>query len=75
MLKMMKAIKDDVQSGAHGTWKKVYKKICGLMNKSDQQDQGVWPCLVMMKWITVSCMPRWNQNIKYSNIIQNLTLL
>jgi hypothetical protein len=42
MVKMMKAIKDDVESGAHGKWEKVYKKICGVMNKSDQQDhQGV----------------------------------
>jgi hypothetical protein len=29
MVKMMKAIKDDVESGAHGKWENLYKKICG----------------------------------------------
>jgi hypothetical protein len=28
MVKMMKAIKDDVELGAHGRWEKLYKKIC-----------------------------------------------
>jgi hypothetical protein len=40
MVKMMKAIKDNVESGAHGKWEKLYKKICEVMNKSDQIDQG-----------------------------------
>ncbi len=40
MVKMMKAIKDDVKSGAHAKWEKLYKKICEVMNKSDQIDQG-----------------------------------
>jgi uracil DNA glycosylase len=40
MVKMMKAIKDDVESGAHGKWEKLYKKICDAINKSDQIDQG-----------------------------------
>jgi hypothetical protein len=35
MVKMMKAIKDDVELGAHGKWEKVYKKICNAINKSD----------------------------------------
>jgi hypothetical protein len=40
MVKMTKAIKDDVESGAHGKWEKLYKKICDAINKSDQIDQG-----------------------------------
>jgi hypothetical protein len=40
MVKMMTAIKDDVELGAHGKWEKLYKKICEVMNKSDQIDQG-----------------------------------
>jgi hypothetical protein len=40
MVKMSKAIKDDVESGAHGEWEKLYKKICDAINKSDQIDQG-----------------------------------
>jgi hypothetical protein len=40
MVKMMKAIKDDVESGTHGKWEKVYKEICIAINKSDQIDQG-----------------------------------
>jgi hypothetical protein len=40
MVKMSKAIKDDVESGAHGKWEKLYKKICDTINKSDQIDQG-----------------------------------
>ncbi len=40
MVKMMKAIKDDVESEAHGKWDKLYKKICEAMNKSDQIDLG-----------------------------------
>jgi hypothetical protein len=40
MVKMMKAIKDDVKLGAHGMWEKLYKKICEAMNKSDKIDQG-----------------------------------
>jgi hypothetical protein len=40
MLKMMKAIKDDVELGAHGMWEKPYKKICKAMDKSNQIDQG-----------------------------------
>jgi hypothetical protein len=40
MVKMMKAIKDDVESGAHGKWEKLYKKICESINKLDQIDQG-----------------------------------
>jgi hypothetical protein len=35
-----KAIKDDVESGAHGKWEKLYKKICDAINKSNQIDQG-----------------------------------
>jgi hypothetical protein len=27
MVKMMKAIKDDVESGTHGKWEKLYKKM------------------------------------------------
>jgi hypothetical protein len=40
MVKMTKAIKDDVGLGAHGKWEKLYKKICDAINKSDQIDQG-----------------------------------
>jgi hypothetical protein len=40
MVKMMKVIMDDVESGAHGKWEKLYKKICDAINKSDQIDQG-----------------------------------
>jgi hypothetical protein len=40
IIKMMKAIKVDVELGAHGKWEKLYKKICEAMNKSDQIDQG-----------------------------------
>jgi hypothetical protein len=40
VVKMMKAITDDVELGAHGKWEKVYKNICDAMNKSDQIDQG-----------------------------------
>jgi uracil DNA glycosylase len=40
MVKMMKAIKDDVESRAYGKWEKLYKKICDAINKSDQIDQG-----------------------------------
>jgi hypothetical protein len=32
MVKMKKAIKDDVKLGAHGKWEKLYKKICEAMN-------------------------------------------
>jgi uracil DNA glycosylase len=39
MVKMTKVIKVDVESGAHGMWEKVYKKICDAINKSDQNDQ------------------------------------
>jgi hypothetical protein len=35
MMKMTKAIKDDVESGAHGKWEKLCKQICEAMNKSD----------------------------------------
>jgi hypothetical protein len=31
---------DYVESGAHGKWEKLYKKICDAINKSDQIDQG-----------------------------------
>jgi hypothetical protein len=40
MVKMTKAIKDDVLLGAHGKWEKLYKKICDAINKSDKIDQG-----------------------------------
>jgi hypothetical protein len=40
MVKMTKAIKDDVESGVHGKWEKLCKKICDAINKSDQIDQG-----------------------------------
>ncbi len=40
MVKMTKAIRDDVELGAHGKWEKLYKKICDAINKSDQIDQG-----------------------------------
>jgi hypothetical protein len=40
MVKMVKAIRDDVESGAHGKWEKLYKKICDAINKSDQIHQG-----------------------------------
>jgi uracil DNA glycosylase len=40
MVKMTKVIKDDVESGAHGKWEILYKKICDAINKSDQIDQG-----------------------------------
>ncbi len=40
MVKMTKAIKDDVESGAHGKQEKLYKKIHDAINKSDQIDQG-----------------------------------
>jgi hypothetical protein len=40
LVKMTKAIRDDVESGAHGKWEKLYKKICDDINKSDQIDQG-----------------------------------
>jgi hypothetical protein len=34
MVKMTKVIKDDVESGAHVKWEKLYKKICDAINKS-----------------------------------------
>ena len=40
MVKMTKAIKDDVELGAHVKWEKLYKKICDAINKSNQIDQG-----------------------------------
>jgi uracil DNA glycosylase len=40
MVKMTKAIKDDVESGAHEKWEKLNKKICDAINRSDQIDQG-----------------------------------
>jgi hypothetical protein len=40
MVKMTKAIKDDVESGANGKLEKLYKKVCDAINKSDQIDQG-----------------------------------
>jgi hypothetical protein len=40
MVKMTKAIKDDVESGVHEKWEKLYKKICDAINKSDQIDKG-----------------------------------
>jgi uracil DNA glycosylase len=40
MVKMTKVIKDDVESGVHVKWEKLYKKICDAINKSDQIDQG-----------------------------------
>ena len=40
MVKMMKAIKGDVELGAHGKWERLYKKICDAINKSDQIDHG-----------------------------------
>jgi hypothetical protein len=40
MVKMTKGINDDVESGAHVKWEKLYKKICDAINKSDQIDQG-----------------------------------
>jgi hypothetical protein len=39
MVKMTKVIKDDVESGAHGKWEKLYKTIWDAINKSDQIDQ------------------------------------
>jgi hypothetical protein len=39
-VKMTKAIKDDLESGAHRKWEKLYKKIFDAINKSDQIDQG-----------------------------------
>ncbi len=36
----LKKIKDDVESGAHGKWEKLYKKICDAIKISDQIDQG-----------------------------------
>jgi hypothetical protein len=33
IIKMMKAIKDDVELGAHGKWEKLYKKICEAMHE------------------------------------------
>jgi uracil DNA glycosylase len=40
MVQMTKVIKDDVESGVHVKWEKLYKKICDAINKSDQIDQG-----------------------------------
>jgi hypothetical protein len=61
MVKLTKAIKDDVELGAHGKWEKMFLKICDAINKSDQIDQS--SSIVMMKWITVSCMLKCNHNI------------
>jgi hypothetical protein len=72
MVEMMKAIKDDVELGAHGKWEKLYKKICEAMNKSDQIDQGSSSSDDKIDF-TVSCMPKCNQNMKYSSINQTLT--
>jgi len=38
MSKMIKDIKEDVESGAHWEWKKVYKKICAMVKMSDEQE-------------------------------------
>jgi hypothetical protein len=40
MVKMTKAIKDNVESGAHLKWEKLYKKLYNALNKLDQIDQG-----------------------------------
>jgi hypothetical protein len=61
MVKMMKAIKDDVESGADGKWEKVNKKVCDDMNKSDQIDKGSLSS--DDEWITVCCMPKCNSSI------------
>jgi len=40
MAKMIKDIKEDVESGAHQEWKKVYKKICAMVKMSDEQESN-----------------------------------
>ena len=39
MVKMMKDIKEDVESGIHGEWEKMYKKICATVKMLDEQEQ------------------------------------
>jgi hypothetical protein len=34
----MWAIKDDVKSGQHGEWEKMYKKICTTVKTSDEEE-------------------------------------
>jgi hypothetical protein len=61
MVKMMKVIKNDVESGAHGKWEKLLKKY--VMPSISLTRLTKAAHLVMTKWITVSCMPKCNHNV------------
>jgi len=39
MVKLTKGIKENVESGAHREWEKVYKKICTVVKQSDEQEE------------------------------------
>lgn len=41
MVKMAQDIKADVESGAHGEWEKMYKKICNAVKDSEEQEVTV----------------------------------
>jgi len=41
VLKMTKEIKEDVDSGVHGEWEKMYRKINELVKTSDEQEEEV----------------------------------
>jgi hypothetical protein len=61
MVKMTKVIKDDVELGAHVKWEKLYKKY--VMPSISLTSLTKATHLVMTKWITVSCMPKFYHNI------------
>ena len=41
MVKMTKDIKSDINSGAHGEWEKMCKKVCAAAKAPDEQEQEV----------------------------------
>jgi hypothetical protein len=41
IVKMTSDIKEDVDSGVHNKWEKMYRKINELVKKSDEQEQEV----------------------------------
>ena len=41
MVTMTKAIKNDVDSGQHGDWEKMYRKICDAVKMSDEEEYEV----------------------------------
>jgi hypothetical protein len=60
MVKMTKAIKDDVESGAHEKWESTRKYVRRSITLTRLTKAAN---LVMTKWIIVSCMPKCNHNI------------